>query len=107
MNARATLDDPNLSVSELLRIDEACDRFEADWRDGREPNLAAYLSEAPEEVRAPLFRNLLSLELEYRRRAGRAARAALVSRAVSRSRRGRRRRLPGQRHATAPGRRCQ
>ncbi len=70
MNPRATLDDPNLSVSELLRIDEACDRFEADWRDGRVPNLAAYLSEAPEEVRAPLFRNLLSLELEYRRRAG-------------------------------------
>ena len=70
MNPRATLDDPNLSVSELLQIDEACDRFEADWRDGRDPDLAAYLSEVPEEVRAPLFRNLLSLELEYRRRAG-------------------------------------
>ncbi len=70
MNARSTLDEPVVPVTAFLHIDAACDRFESDCRAGRSPDLAAYLAEAPEDAREPLFRNLLALELEYRLRRG-------------------------------------
>jgi tetratricopeptide (TPR) repeat protein/predicted Ser/Thr protein kinase len=70
MESRATLDDPAVPVTAFLRIDAACDRFEDDCRAGRDPDLAAYLDGVPGEARAPLFRNLLGLDLDYRRRRG-------------------------------------
>ena len=70
MNARSTLDEPVVPVTAFLQIDAACDRFESDCRAGRSPDLAAYLAEAPEDAREPLFRNLLAIELEYRLRRG-------------------------------------
>ena len=47
----------DLSADQLKRIDGICDRFEADWRGNRFPDLAAYLSDAPPEARAALFAN--------------------------------------------------
>jgi eukaryotic-like serine/threonine-protein kinase len=59
--------DTLLPAVDLQQIDEICDRFEADWCAGRQPDLASYLSAAPTGARTALFRELLNLELEYRR----------------------------------------
>ncbi len=70
MNPRSTLGEPAIPVTAFMQIDAACDRFEADYGAGRSPDLAAYLEGVPEEVREPLFRNLLAVDLEYRLRRG-------------------------------------
>jgi hypothetical protein len=57
-------------LADLQYIDAACDQFEAAWRAGRRPELASYLADAPARIRAPLLRDLLGLDLEYRRRRG-------------------------------------
>jgi len=57
-------------VAGLQQIDAACDRFEAAWRAGEAPDLTAYLAEAPVELRLFLFRDLLRLDLEFRRERG-------------------------------------
>jgi tetratricopeptide (TPR) repeat protein len=57
-------------VAGLQQIDAACDRFEAVWREGRVPDLASYLAEAPAELRFLLFRDLLRLDVEFRRERG-------------------------------------
>ncbi len=70
MKSRATLNDPTLPVAEFMQIDAACDRFEAAYHAGERPDLEAYLAVVPAGAKAALFRNLLSLDLEYRQRAG-------------------------------------
>ncbi len=70
MKSRATLSDPTLPVADFLQIDAACDRFEAAYHAGASPDLADYLSGIPAGARLPLFRNLLSLDIEYRRHRG-------------------------------------
>ena len=70
MKSQATLNDPTLPVAEFIQIDAACDRFEAAFHAGESPDLATYLAEVPAGARVPLFRNLLSLDIEYRRRRG-------------------------------------
>ena len=57
-------------VAGLQQIDAACDRFESAWRAGQAPDLASYLAEAPVELRLFLFRDLVRLDLEYRRERG-------------------------------------
>jgi serine/threonine-protein kinase len=52
------------------RIDRACDRYEADWKAGRRPRIEAYLAEASELDHPELLRELLVLEVEFRRRDG-------------------------------------
>ncbi|MHB1561589.1 MAG: serine/threonine-protein kinase [Isosphaeraceae bacterium] len=73
---RPTLGEPPVSVTGLMQVDSACDRFEEDCREGRTPNLAAYLAGVPETVQARLLRELLGLDCEYRRRRGERADAA-------------------------------
>ena len=51
-------------------VDRACDRFEADWRAGRRPRIEEYLDDTPEQGRPTLLRELVLLELEFRRREG-------------------------------------
>jgi serine/threonine-protein kinase len=53
----------------LLLIDAVCDRFEDEWRAGRRPDLAAYAAE-PCADRTALVRELVRLDVEYRRCAG-------------------------------------
>ena len=65
MSSRSTLA-AQLPAADLQQIDLICDRFEAEWRAGQRPDLASYLSEAPPGGKAPLFHDLLNLELEYR-----------------------------------------
>jgi serine/threonine-protein kinase len=52
------------AVSLALRIDAACECFEADWRAGRSPRIEDFLNEHAAPDYAPLLRELLALELE-------------------------------------------
>jgi WD40 repeat protein len=55
------------------QVDRACDRFEAAWqaaRAGDRPRLEDYLAAAPEPLRSALLRELLALELAYRKKNG-------------------------------------
>ncbi len=69
MNQRATVPDRS-ALADLQQIDALCDRFEEAWRTGQRPDLAEFLATAPPGVRAHLFRDLLSLDLEYCRQRG-------------------------------------
>jgi serine/threonine protein kinase/WD40 repeat protein len=51
------------------RIDAICARFEQAWREGQ-PQIEAYLGEAPADEQSVLLGELLLLEIEYRRRKG-------------------------------------
>lgn len=56
-------------------VDAICDSFETAWRSGDVPNLGQFLTEgrAAEETRVPietLFRELILIDVEYRRRRG-------------------------------------
>jgi tetratricopeptide (TPR) repeat protein len=55
----------------LVRLVEAvCDRFEAAWRSGPRPHIELYLGAVEHSVQAALLRELLTLDVEYRRQAG-------------------------------------
>jgi WD40 repeat protein len=56
-----------LPASLALRVDQACDRFEQAWRAGRRPRLEDYLAGEGGPV---LLRELLAVELAYRRSQG-------------------------------------
>src|SRR5271157_4020789 len=66
MTPRGSVGDEDLPVAELLLIDDACDRFEAAWREGSEPQLAPFLAGASALARPRLFRELLTIDLEFR-----------------------------------------
>jgi eukaryotic-like serine/threonine-protein kinase len=52
------------------RVDQACDRFEAAWMAGARPRIEDYLPEAGGPERESYLRELLILDLAYRRRDG-------------------------------------
>ncbi len=52
------------------RIDQVCDRFESAWQNGRRPLLESHLADTPEPERTALARELIQLEVHYRRQAG-------------------------------------
>ncbi len=66
MTPRAWINDEELPVAELLLIDDACDRFETAWRDGKEPQLESYLAGSSDHSRRRLVRELLTMDLEFR-----------------------------------------
>jgi tRNA A-37 threonylcarbamoyl transferase component Bud32 len=51
-------------------VEQVCARFEDAWRAGQRPRLEDFLGNTAEAERAPLLRELLRLELQYRLRAG-------------------------------------
>ncbi|HEV3120657.1 MAG TPA: serine/threonine-protein kinase, partial [Isosphaeraceae bacterium] len=53
-----------LDVSIANRVDEICDRFEAEFQAGERPSIEAYLESAPESHRPALLRALLALEVD-------------------------------------------
>src|SRR5262249_37213623 len=55
-----------------LRVNEICMRFESAWRQGRRPRVEDCLGEAPEPERSALLRELVLLDVEYRRQQGEA-----------------------------------
>lgn len=62
------MSDRSLPLSAELRHDEVCGRFEAALKADPPPQLEDYLGQVPEPERSSLFRELLALEVLYRRR---------------------------------------
>src|SRR5262245_46432911 len=60
----------SLSLSVAQRIDDVCMRFEAGWQAGTPPRLEDFLGEAAGAERRELLRQLLRVELDWRRRQG-------------------------------------
>jgi serine/threonine protein kinase len=58
------------SPSALIRIDQACNRFEQAWRSGENPIMEDYLTGWSGGEQSELFGWLLLLELDYRRQRG-------------------------------------
>jgi eukaryotic-like serine/threonine-protein kinase len=67
---RGPQNDDDLSPSRLVEINRICDRFEEAWRTGRRPAIEDYLAATAEPMRSDLLRELLAVELEWRRSAG-------------------------------------
>jgi serine/threonine-protein kinase len=55
--------------------DQVCDRFEAAWQAGTRPCIEDYLAAIPQAQRPGLLRELILLEVDYRRLAGEQPRA--------------------------------
>jgi serine/threonine protein kinase len=74
MNDRSAMSEESLPLSVLLRIDAACQSFEAAWKAARDggpqPRIEDYLVAAPDAERGPLLQKLLPVELHYRRKMG-------------------------------------
>jgi serine/threonine-protein kinase len=67
--------DLTLSPEMAQRVDAACDRFEAAWRENRPLTIEEVVGDTPEPERSALLRHLILLDVDYRRRAGEAPRA--------------------------------
>jgi len=64
-------DNPDRAHPDLLRcIDGICDQFEFDWQADEQPRIEQYLQRVERPDQARLFRELLLIEIPYRRRAG-------------------------------------
>ena len=70
MTTRATAGGGSLPLDDMIRIDDACDRFEAACRAGERPEPADFLAGIDGPARPRLLRELLALDLEYRRERG-------------------------------------
>jgi WD40 repeat protein/tRNA A-37 threonylcarbamoyl transferase component Bud32 len=70
MSATIPPGDASLTPELIALLETACDRFESAWRAGGRPSLEDHLATMPAEGRPTLFRELMTLELAYRRRAG-------------------------------------
>jgi hypothetical protein len=60
----------NLSPSRLERFNQICRRFEANWRAGLRPRITEFMGEAAEPDRTVVLRELIALELRFRRELG-------------------------------------
>jgi len=60
----------SLPLDQFEQIDALCGAFEARWKAGESPRAEEMLACAAEDVRGPLLAELISLEVEYRRRRG-------------------------------------
>jgi serine/threonine-protein kinase len=60
----------DLSEEAVLRLEEVCCRFEQSWQAGQRPLLEQLLGEADGAERLAVLRELLRLDVYYRRRAG-------------------------------------
>ncbi len=57
-----------LPVEEAVLLDDVCDAFESKWRAGGQPDIASAVVELPEAVRPVAVRELVALDVFYRRR---------------------------------------
>ncbi|MCY2992212.1 MAG: serine/threonine-protein kinase [Planctomycetota bacterium] len=68
--AEGSVPDDVLSLAAQRLIDHHCQAFEQAWGSGPSPALEQFLGETAEPLRAALLRELLLIELAYRRQAG-------------------------------------
>jgi WD40 repeat protein/Flp pilus assembly protein TadD/tRNA A-37 threonylcarbamoyl transferase component Bud32 len=76
MNRASRLDDAGPSPTEAGWIDTVCDRYEEIWRAGKHPRIEDALADLPVASWPALLRELLVLELAYRRKTGERPRPA-------------------------------
>ena len=57
-------------LSQVQRTDRVCDQFEAAWKAGPRPRIDDFLAEVPPAEWPDLLRELLILDLDYRRQLG-------------------------------------
>ena len=62
--------EPVLPLRDKRRIDRICDSFEAQWLSGNRPEIALCLAEVDVGLRPALIRELIQVDLFYRRRRG-------------------------------------
>jgi serine/threonine-protein kinase len=62
--------DASLPGDRVRRLELVCDRFEAACKAGERPSIEEHLAAVPEPERAALLRELIPLEIDYRRLAG-------------------------------------
>ena len=62
-NERPTLPEASFAA----HIDQACDTFESEWRAGRRPRIEDFLKSVSEDQQWSILRELLAVEIEYRR----------------------------------------
>lgn len=67
MSHADTPDFEGLPLAAVLRINKACDQFEAAWRNGESPRLADYLAGVDVSEREVLRASLLQIETDYQR----------------------------------------
>jgi tetratricopeptide (TPR) repeat protein len=70
MSAPQDSDATDLTGARIRRADQECDRFEAAWKAGHRPNIENQLAVVPAPERPALLRELILLEVDYRRLAG-------------------------------------
>jgi serine/threonine-protein kinase len=70
MNNQPHPSQDDVSPSQLKRVDEICNRFEAAWQAGQRPRIEDCLATVLESERAFLLEHLLALEVAYRRDQG-------------------------------------
>jgi WD40 repeat protein len=63
----------SLSLETAKKIDQLCDRFEAQWLAGKRPRIEDYLAAAPSALQPVLLQSLLPIELELIRKSGKTA----------------------------------
>src|SRR5262249_47048166 len=70
MNDASPPDSESLSLEIVEQVDENCDRYEDVWQQGQRPQVEDYLGPLAGPGRSALLRELIKLDIEYRRRAG-------------------------------------
>src|SRR5262249_47726348 len=74
MSKRADASPGGFTPSLLHHVEQVCDQFEAAWKSaastGQRPRIADYLGDTPEPERSTLLRELVALDIDYRREAG-------------------------------------
>jgi serine/threonine-protein kinase len=70
MHKPAPFDPESLPLEVEQQVDRVCVRFENAWRSGPPPRIEDCLQELPASARSALLRELIKLDLVYRRRAG-------------------------------------
>ena len=66
MNPNGPQPPGDLPLPLARQLDQACNRFEAAWRNGERPDVEAFVAGVAEEVRAPLREELARLDSYYR-----------------------------------------
>jgi hypothetical protein len=70
MSSPQSRDVVDVPGARIQRAEQVCDRFEAAWKAGARPCIEEHLAAVPEPERAALLRELILLEIDYRRLAG-------------------------------------
>lgn len=68
MSEKHQEDQITLNIFDL--IDSICDDFRTRWKAGKRPQIQRFILKVPESAQGNLFRNLLKLEIDARRRIG-------------------------------------